>query len=110
MFEKRPRGTIYLPFARGFQNNAFFFIQFASLNKATVPNMADAVRRAVREVDPTLPDPFLENIRATSRFEHGTLDHPHRRDAVLRLRRPGPGARDRRRLWRESLLRRAAHP
>jgi len=55
MFEKAPRGTIYVPFARGFQSNAFFFIQFASLNKATIPNMADAVRRSVRETDPILP-------------------------------------------------------
>ncbi|HMG04867.1 MAG TPA: FtsX-like permease family protein, partial [Chthoniobacterales bacterium] len=55
VFEKHPRGTIYVPFARGFQNNVFFFIQFASLNKATIPTMADSVRRAVRETDPTLP-------------------------------------------------------
>jgi predicted permease len=55
VFEKKPRGAVYLPFARGFQNNAFFFIQFASLNKTTLPTMADAVRRAVRETDPTLP-------------------------------------------------------
>jgi predicted permease len=55
IFEKKPRGAVYLPFARGFQNNAFFFIQFASLNKTTIPTMADAVRRAARETDPTLP-------------------------------------------------------
>src|SRR5688572_1796901 len=55
VIEKLPRGTIYLPFARGFHNNAFFFMKFASLNKTTLPDMADAVRRAVRETDPTLP-------------------------------------------------------
>jgi predicted permease len=55
VIETRPRGTIYIPFARGFQNNAFFFIKFASLNKATVTDQADAIRRAVRETDPTLP-------------------------------------------------------
>jgi len=55
VFEKNPRGTIYVPFARGFQNNAFFFIQFSSLNKTTVADLAAAVRRAVRETDPTLP-------------------------------------------------------
>jgi len=55
VLEKSPRGTVYLPFARGFQNNVFFFIQFSKLNPATVPDMADAVRRAVRETDPTLP-------------------------------------------------------
>jgi predicted permease len=55
IFEKKPRGAVYLPFARAFQNNAFFFIQFTSLNKTTVAGQADAVRRAVRETDPTLP-------------------------------------------------------
>src|SRR5204863_908082 len=52
VFEKRPRGTIYVPFARGFQTNAFFFVHFSSLNKTTVPDMADALRRVVRENDP----------------------------------------------------------
>jgi predicted permease len=55
VLEKNPRGTVYLPFARGFQNNVFFFVQFSKLNPATVPDMADAVRRAARETDPTLP-------------------------------------------------------
>jgi len=55
VFEKKPRGTVYFPFARGFQNNVFFFIQFSALNKATMPSLTDAVRRAVRETDPTLP-------------------------------------------------------
>ncbi|MEP6956135.1 MAG: FtsX-like permease family protein, partial [Chthoniobacterales bacterium] len=55
VFEKEPRGTIYVPFARGFQSNVFFFVQFASLNKGNTPAMADAVRRAVRETDAALP-------------------------------------------------------
>lgn len=55
LFEKQPRGMIYVPFARGFQNNAYFFVQFASLNHDNTANMADAVRRTVRDVDPTLP-------------------------------------------------------
>jgi ABC-type antimicrobial peptide transport system permease subunit len=55
VIEKRPRGAIYLPFARGFQNNVFFFVQYSSLDKAAIPGMADAIRRAVRETDPTLP-------------------------------------------------------
>jgi ABC-type antimicrobial peptide transport system permease subunit len=55
VFEKKPRGTVYLPFARGFQNNVFYFIQFSALNKTTLPSLTDAVRRAVRETDPTLP-------------------------------------------------------
>jgi predicted permease len=55
VFEKRPRGAIYLPFARGYQDNVFFFVQFSSLNKITISDMADAIRRSVRETDPTLP-------------------------------------------------------
>ncbi len=55
VIEKRPRGAIYLPFARGFQNNVFFFVQYSSLNKTAIPALADAIRRAVRETDPTLP-------------------------------------------------------
>lgn len=55
VIEHAPRGAIYVPFARGFHNNAFFFVQFASLNPKTVTESADAIRRAVRETDPTLP-------------------------------------------------------
>jgi predicted permease len=55
LFEKQPRGTIYVPFARGFQSSAFFFIRFASLNQANLAGTTDAVRRTVREVEPTLP-------------------------------------------------------
>jgi predicted permease len=55
VIEKQPRGTIYMPFARGFHNNAFFFIKFASLNRATLSDKTEAVRRAVRETDPALP-------------------------------------------------------
>jgi hypothetical protein len=55
ILEKKPRGAIYLPFARGFQNNAFFFIQFATFNKTSLLATMDAVRRVVREIDPTLP-------------------------------------------------------
>jgi predicted permease len=55
LFEKQPRGTIYVPFARGFQSSAFFFVRFASLKEANLPGAIDAVRRTVREVEPTLP-------------------------------------------------------
>jgi len=55
VIETRPRGTIYVPFARGFQNNAFFFIRFASLSNETLNDKTDAIRRAVRETDPILP-------------------------------------------------------
>jgi hypothetical protein len=55
VFETTPRGTIYVPFARGFQSNAFFFVQFASLHEGNISASADAIRRAVRETDATLP-------------------------------------------------------
>src|SRR5205085_10309651 len=42
-------------FARGFQNNVFFFVQFSSMNQTNIPDLANAIRRAVRETDPTLP-------------------------------------------------------
>jgi predicted permease len=55
VFEKQPRGTIYVPFARAFQSSAFFFVQCHSLPSAEAGGMIDVVRRTLREVDPTLP-------------------------------------------------------
>jgi predicted permease len=55
LFERQPRGAIYVPFARGFQTAAYFFLECPSLRKENAAEMADAVRRAVREIDPTLP-------------------------------------------------------
>jgi predicted permease len=53
LFESQPFGAIYLPFARGFQNNAFFFVKFASLGNESAT--ADLLRRTVQSVDPLLP-------------------------------------------------------
>jgi predicted permease len=55
LFDKNPVGAIYLPFARGFQNNVFFFVKFASLSSRNEASAAEALRRAVRNVDPMLP-------------------------------------------------------
>ncbi|MGH8095252.1 MAG: ABC transporter permease [Chthoniobacterales bacterium] len=55
LFEKELPGTLYLPFARGFQNEAFFIIKFASLNHENETAAADLIRRTVREIDPILP-------------------------------------------------------
>ncbi len=55
LFERQPRGSIYVPFARGFQSAAYFFLQCPGLTKENVAQMADAIRGTVREVDPTLP-------------------------------------------------------
>jgi predicted permease len=53
LFEKEPVGALYLPFARGFQSDAFFFVKFASLGRESVT--ADMLRRTVQSVDPLLP-------------------------------------------------------
>jgi predicted permease len=50
---EEPDGSIYLPFARGFQSNVSFFVRFRSLAPGT--EAADVLRRVVREVDPSLP-------------------------------------------------------
>lgn len=55
IIEKELPGTLYLPFARGFQSDVTFIIKFAALNHAGESAAADLVRRTVREVDPVLP-------------------------------------------------------
>jgi predicted permease len=55
LFERVSRGSIYVPYARSFQSAVYFFIRFNSLSKNNTANMVDVVRRAVRDVDPSLP-------------------------------------------------------
>ncbi len=55
LFEKDPRGALYLPFAGGFQSDTFFQIKFAPGAGRDLNATADLIRRAVREVDPALP-------------------------------------------------------
>jgi predicted permease len=55
LFEQQPPGSLYLPFARGFQNDVFFFVRFASLPPSSESAMADLLRRTVQSVDPVLP-------------------------------------------------------
>ncbi len=55
LFERDPPGAIYLPFARGFRSNAFFFVRFAALTKKDELATADLLRRTVQSVDPLLP-------------------------------------------------------
>jgi ABC-type antimicrobial peptide transport system permease subunit len=52
---EEPDGSIYLPFARGFQSDVSFFVRFHSLAPGTEAATADLLRRAVRDIDPTLP-------------------------------------------------------
>jgi predicted permease len=55
LFEKDPRGTLYLPFAGGFQSNVFFHIKFAPNAGRDPGATADLIRRTVREVDAAVP-------------------------------------------------------
>src|SRR5437762_3119298 len=55
LFEKEPVGGIYLPFARGFQNDVSFFVRFRSLASGNEAATADLLRRTVRDVDPSIP-------------------------------------------------------
>ncbi len=55
LFEKSPRGALYLPFAGGFQSNVFFHIKFAPGAMGDTAATADLIRRTVRAVDPALP-------------------------------------------------------
>jgi predicted permease len=55
LFDKEALGAIYMPFARGFQNDVFFFVKFASLPASSESANADLLRRTVQSVDPLLP-------------------------------------------------------
>jgi predicted permease len=51
LFEREPRGGVYVPFAQGFFSNAFFHVRPA----AASVDLPDLVRREVRAVAPALP-------------------------------------------------------
>lgn len=55
LFDQNPSGTLYLPFAGGYQSNVFFHIQFAPTAGSDTVATANLIRRAVSEVDATLP-------------------------------------------------------
>jgi ABC-type antimicrobial peptide transport system permease subunit len=55
LFEKDPDGTLYLPFAGGFQSNVFFHLKFAPNAGRDSRATMDLIRRTVREVDPAVP-------------------------------------------------------
>jgi putative ABC transport system permease protein len=52
---EEPDGSIYLPFARNFQSDVSFFVRFRSLAPGNETGTADLLRRAVRDVDPSIP-------------------------------------------------------
>ena len=55
LFVKEPGTAIYVPFARGFQSNVFFFVKFRSLPPGSEADAAQLLRRTIDEVQPGLP-------------------------------------------------------
>jgi predicted permease len=56
IFEKSSRGAIYVPFARGYQNNVYFHLAFKTpAQGAELTRRAELVRQTIRSVDPMLP-------------------------------------------------------
>ncbi len=51
LFERQPRGAVYVPFGQGFTSNAFFHVRPVSPSAALV----DEVRRTIREAAPGVP-------------------------------------------------------
>src|SRR2546421_9305727 len=68
---EEPEGSIYLPFARGFQSDVSFFVRFRSLAPGAEAITADSLRRAVREVDPSLP---IISLQTFAQFLDSNLD------------------------------------
>ncbi len=55
LFERESNGTLYLPFAGGFQSNVFFHIKFAANAGHDPVATTELLRRTVREVDSGIP-------------------------------------------------------
>jgi ABC-type antimicrobial peptide transport system permease subunit len=55
LFDKNPGGTLYLPFAGGFQSDVFFHLKFAPSAGRDTAATTDLIRRTVREVDAAVP-------------------------------------------------------
>jgi predicted permease len=68
---EEPDGSIYVPFARGFQSNVSFFVRFHSLAPGTEAATADVLRRVVREVDPALP---IISLQTFAQYLDSNLD------------------------------------
>jgi predicted permease len=68
---EEPDGSIYVPFARGFQSDVSFFVRFRSLAAGTEVTTADLLRRAVRDVDPSLP---IISLQTFAQFLDSNLD------------------------------------
>jgi predicted permease len=72
VFEKQqPSGAVYLPFARGFQNNAFFYVRFKPGADRSSSATAELLRRTVREIDPALP---VLSLKTFAQHLNGNLE------------------------------------
>jgi predicted permease len=72
LFEtEEPIGGIYLPFARGFQSDISYFVRFRSLAPGNEAAAADLLRRAVRDVDPSIP---IISLRTFAQHLDSNLD------------------------------------
>src|SRR6184192_4234823 len=68
---EEPDGSIYLPFARGFQSDISFFVRFRSLAPASEASTADLLRRTVRDVDPAIP---IISLQTFAQYLDSNLD------------------------------------
>jgi predicted permease len=72
LFEnENPDGAIYLPFARGFQRDVSCFVRFRSLASGNEAATADLLRRAVGDVDPSIP---ILSLRTFAQHLDSNLD------------------------------------
>src|SRR5438270_1494960 len=68
---EEPDGSIYLPFARGFQSDVSFFVRFHSLAPGNEAIAADLLRRSVRDVDPAIP---IISLQTFAQYLDSNLD------------------------------------
>jgi predicted permease len=68
---EEPDGSIYLPFARGFQSDVSFFVRFRSLAHGSEASTADLLRRTVRDVDPAIP---IISLQTFAQYLDSNLD------------------------------------
>ncbi|HEY2568720.1 MAG TPA: ABC transporter permease [Candidatus Udaeobacter sp.] len=71
LFEMEPVGGIYLPFARGFQNDVSFFVRFRSVASGNEAATVDLLRHTVRDVDPSIP---ILSLRTFAQHLNSNLD------------------------------------
>src|SRR5256714_1052031 len=68
---EEPDGSIYLPFARGFQSDVSFFFRFRSLAPGSEAIPAELLRRTVRGVDPAIP---IISLQTFAQYLDSNLD------------------------------------